>query len=59
MERVVQFTGPRQVEVAEHADEGRDRPPGLLAEQAVDGLCRGSYRGASASFAWTSEPTAS
>ena len=35
-----------QVEVAEHADEGRDRPSLLLAEQAVDDLPRvGLYDG--------------
>jgi hypothetical protein len=48
-----------EVEVAEHADERRDRPSRLLAEQAVDGLCPGAYRLASASFEWAVEPAAS
>jgi hypothetical protein len=48
-----------EVEIAEHSDERRDRPSRLLAEQAVDGLCRRAYRVAPAAFVWTSEPTAS
>jgi hypothetical protein len=50
-----------EVEVAEHADERRDRPPGLLPKQALDRLCRGAYRAASASarFVCTCDPAAS
>ena len=48
-----------EVEVAEHADERRDRPSRLLAEQAVDGLVRRAYRRASASWVWAAEPAAS
>src|SRR5919109_412358 len=49
----------RQVEVAENPDQGRDRPPGLVPEQAVDDLRGSAYRRASASFLWTVEPAAS
>ena len=48
-----------EVEVAEDADERRDRPSRLLAEQAVDGLGRRGYRRASAALAWAPEPAAS
>ncbi|MDX6229225.1 MAG: hypothetical protein QOI76_2615 [Frankiales bacterium] len=50
-----------EVEVAEHADERRDRPPGLLPKQALDRLRRGAYRAASASarFVCTCDPAAS
>ena len=49
----------REVEVAEHADERRDRPSRLLAEQAVDGRLRSAYRRAPASRACSAEPAAS
>lgn len=40
----------REVEVAEDPDQGRDRPPLLLAEQVVDDLANvGGYDGASES----------
>jgi hypothetical protein len=47
-----------EVEVAEDADERRDRPSRLLSEQAVDGLCPDflRYAAAPASFEWASEP---
>jgi len=50
-----------EVEVAEHADERRDRPPGLLPKQALDRLRRGAYRAASASarVVCTCDPAAS
>ena len=48
-----------EVEVAEHADERRDRPSRLLPEQAVDGLVRSGYRPASAVCVCTAEPIAS
>ena len=48
-----------EVEVAEDADERRDRPPRLLPEQAVDGLVRRAYRRASAAFECAPEPAAS
>jgi hypothetical protein len=49
----------REIEVAEDPDQGRDRPPRLVPEQAVDDLRRRSYRAASASLRWTVEPAAS
>jgi hypothetical protein len=50
-----------EVEVAEDADQGRDRPPRLLPEQAVGDLCGTPYRPASAlaSLVCNREPTAS
>jgi hypothetical protein len=48
-----------EVEVAEHADERRDRPPRFLAEQAIDGLVRRAYRRASASCECADEARAS
>ena len=48
-----------EVEVAEDADERRDRPSRLLAEQAVDDLGRRAYRRASAALEWAPEPAAS
>ena len=39
-----------EVEVADDADERRDRPPRFLPEQAVDGLFRRAYRPAPASW---------
>jgi hypothetical protein len=39
------------VEVAEDANQGRDRPPGLMPEQAVDDLWA-SYEAASAVSCW-------
>ena len=48
-----------EVEVAEDADERRDRPSRLLAEQAVDSLGRRGYRRASAAFECAPEPAAS
>jgi hypothetical protein len=38
-----------EVEVTEHPDERRDRPPRLFPEQAADGLLRSAYRRAPAS----------
>ena len=48
-----------EVEVAEHADEGGDRPPRLAPEQAIDVLCGQAYRAASAAFECSPEPAAS
>ena len=48
-----------QVEVAQHADESRDRAPRLLTEHAVDSVRRRAYCRTSASLEWTWEPAAS
>ena len=48
-----------EVEVAEHADERRDRPSRLVSEQAVDGLVRNAYRRASAACVCSADPRAS
>jgi hypothetical protein len=47
------------VDVAEDPDQGRDRPPGLVPEQAVDDRVRPGYADRAASFAGFGNPAAS
>jgi hypothetical protein len=49
----------REVDVAEDPDQGRDRPPGLAPEQAVDDRFRPGYADRAASPAGLGNPAAS